>query len=171
MPTVSELITRGNRLIDDTFDNINWVDWFNQCQNEDLADIIYLPTKTTLTKNNEGFFVLPDDYKDSLIIRTEGVTANLIGNELEVEDNNIDELDIIYNKIPTKIENIADQVPDIPEQFHDVYIFYGAKMAMLVDEEHERYNFFNAEYLNSKLSLKKYMDKRRIRPSRWQVIR
>lgn len=179
MPNIQQLLRRANRIVDDSFDNIDWIDWFNQCQNEAISEILFLPVKTTLSREEDGTFTLPDDYKDTLIILDDNVeTYRLLDTTLEIDNEDVDSIDIVYNKFPTEIQNNPDQVPDIPKQFHDIYVFYGAMMAMISDEEHERYQAFQLEFAKALGSLKKYMDKKRtefkhayLGADSWTVVR
>lgn len=179
MATIEQLLRRANRIVDDTFDNIDWIDWFNQCQNEAISEILFLPTKTILTRNQDGTFTLPSDYKDTLVVLDENVESyKVIGNVLEIDNEDVTNLTIIYNRFPTEIQNNPDQIPDIPTQFHDIYVFYSAMMAMLSDEEHERYQAFQIEFAKALGSLKKYMDRMKsqfrqayIGLNSWTVVR
>jgi hypothetical protein len=81
-----------------------------------------------------------------------------------------------YNKYPTTITSNGDLVPEIPEAFHDLYIFYAGMMAMLLDEEHERYMYFREQFLGAYNGLKQFSDTLRSNRIRnktmsWVVIR
>lgn len=176
MATVKELIRRTNRITDDEWDNIDLIDWFNQCQAEALAHVLYLPATADLPLSPSGVYTLPSDFKGDLDVVNSGTTFDIFGKELRMYGNKPPILTIEYNKYPKKITTSPDQIPDMPEAFHDLYIFYGAMMAMLADEEHERYMHFREQFIVSMQALKKYMDTARSSRIRhktgaWVVIR
>ena len=154
MAKLSDLLRRVEAKLQDTFENADVIDWFNDCQN-DLSDVLFLPTIAVISRDSNGKFILPSDYNDSL--KTIYSDSKIIGNELIVKDDNVSEVQIEYNKLPKVIENNAEQIPDIPAHFHYLYVYFACKEAMLADEENERYVLFKTEYLEGKVKLKKYM--------------
>ena len=153
MAKVRDLLRRVEAKLQDSFDTIDVLDWFNECQN-DLAEFLFLPTIAVITRNGEGKFILPDDYNGYL--RTK-YNTRLIGNEIIIDDPTVNEIQIEYNRLAKQITNNPELVPDIPTRFHYLYVNFACKEAMMSDEEHERYALFKSEYLEGKLQFKKYM--------------
>lgn len=173
MATIADLLRRVQVLVDDTIDTTDLIDWFNQCQ-DDLTEILYLPTSKTLTKNVDGKFVLPDDFNGELkIVSPTTIKSYVIYDNIIYFDGyeTTTSLDITYNKLPTELTNTTTQVPDLPASFHDMYVFYAAKMFALMDEESERYTMFDNEYQRKEFKLKKHMAKLRQKPTAWGVNR
>ncbi len=176
MATQQELIRRTNTITDDEFENIDLIDWFNQCQSEALAPILYIPTRADLAQVSTGLYTLPPNFKSDLSLVNSTSTFDIFGSELRVHTNPPTVLTIEYNRFPARITTNPTQVPEIPEPFHDLYIFYAAMMAMLMDEEHERYMYFREQFMAAYQGLKKHMDNlkalsRGTRVSTWVVIR
>lgn len=176
MATLKDLIRRTSRLADDDFDNIDLIDWFNQCQSEALSPILYIPARADLVKMPSGLYTLPSDFKSDLVLTNTTSTYDIFSNELILNGTSPSVLSVQYNRFPARITTSMEQVPDIPEQFHDLYVFYGCMMAMLADEEHERYMHFREQFLLAYQGLKKYMDTVKSRSSgtrvdTWVVIR
>lgn len=158
LATIKDLLYRTNKIVDDEFEARDLVDWFNQCQSEALGKILYLPATVNLTISPDGLYTLPDDYKDSLEIVNSTSPFDIFGKEVRMYGETPAILTIEYNKYPTLLTTSPDQIPSIPEAFHDLYVFYGAMMAMLMDEETERYMQFREQFITAMNSLKRFME-------------
>jgi hypothetical protein len=170
---VSDLIRRFSALVDDTFDNITVVDWFNQCQNN-LTDLLYLPTLTTIDKDVSGYFILPSDFNGELkILDPDTIDVySVYDKSLRFTGSeDITQIEVTYNRLPLAVTTNPEFIPDLPEQFHDIYVFYACMMAMHPEEEPERYSLYEKDYLRARYQLDKYMGKTRPRPKSWVVVR
>jgi hypothetical protein len=170
---VSDLIRRVEAIIDDTIYNITLIDWFNGCNNN-IAEVLYMPTLVTLAKDADGDFVLPLNCNGELkILSPQGIEVYSIYDNTLYFDGATDvaSIQITYNRLPAEITNNPDLVPDIPAQFHDIYVFYAAMQAMHPEEEPTRYKMYEQDYLRMKGQIQKYMGKMRPKPAKWGVVR
>lgn len=168
MATVKDMIRRASSKMDDSLDNTDFIDWFNDCQNEQM-DILFLPSDKTITKLPTATgFVIPNDVVSLLDVYVGGNILDprrgeytRMNNLLVLADKSVNTIHIVYNKKPAEIKNNPDQVPEIPSQFHRIFEFYACMMAMLADEEHERYQGFYSQYITTRIQLEKYMARQR----------
>jgi hypothetical protein len=180
MAKVGDLLRRLQALVDDSIDTINMIDWFNQCNNS-ITDLLYLPTLVTIAKDEaSGKFPLPSNSNGEIkILDPADVEVYSIYDNLIYFDGSdeVSTIQVTYNRLPAAIVNNIEQVPDIPPQFHDIYIFYGAMMFQHMDDEDSgeygetRYKAFEKDYLRMRAELQKYMGKMRPKPLKWGVVR
>lgn len=176
MATVKDLFRRTQAMIDDNLNNADMIDWFNQAQ-DNIGDLLYLPTLQTVTRDIvSGNFLVPANCNGELkILEPAGISVYSIYDNTLYFDGSDDvaltQIKITYNRVPTIITSNPDLIPDIPERFHDVYIFYASMMAMAVEEEPERYAMYEKDYLRARGQLQKYMGKIRPKPESWKVVR
>ena len=174
MSTVSELFRRTQTLIDDALDNINMVDWFNQCQ-DNILDLLYLPTMVVLTKDTAtSKFLVPSNCNGELKILVPNTVEcyNIYDEQLYFTgEEDTETITVSYNKMPTIITNNPAQIPDIKSQFHDIYVFYASMMAMSADEEPEKYALYEKDFFRVRAQIQKYYGKMRIKPTNWTVVR
>lgn len=176
MATVKELMRMTQAAVDDDVDAINLIDWFNQCQ-DNIVDLLYLPTLKTISRDAvTGLFMLPADCNGELkILVPSGIDVYSIYDSaiyfIGHDSSTLDSIQITYNKIPVIVKNDMNQVPSIPVQFHDIYVFYGAMRWAAMEEETEKYELFEKDYLRMRGQLQKYMGKMRPKPSTWKVVR
>lgn len=171
MAKISDLLRRVKTILDDEPDNIDIIDWFNTCQNT-LTDILYFPTLATITKTNDKFY-LPSNYNGELSVISPSLESyHIYDNYIKFDDSDkYSTMDISYNRLPTEITNNPDTIPDIPTQFHDVYVYFAAMQAMHPEEEPERYAMYREDYNRMLLKIQKYMGKTRPKYGNWTVIR
>lgn len=193
---VSELINKGNRKLDYTLDNQLWYDYFNDCLRE-LAPILRIEAKVTVPYEigvNE--YDVPEDLVDDNILmivfndennsfRLERLPLDdfsntgfkLFGNVIELCLGNITisgnaSFTIWYYRLPETISTIS-QVPEIPESYQPILLFYGAAKYNQTDEEPENEASFWKDYLMLRTQLEKEM-KRKVthrRSLQWTVRR
>lgn len=158
MATVKEMQGRTNRIAESDFDNADLTVWFNDCQ-DDLSTVLRLPSRATIP-NTDGIFLLPTTYKDDLkVLGYERGEYVVFGKAIEILKDAPAEIKIEFNKLPAKITGDPTQVPDIPVQFHYLYVLFAAMRGLMAEEEHERALLYKNDYLMAKFDLKKHMDK------------
>lgn len=188
MATFQELIRRTNTLVDDDFDTINYIDWFNECQ-DDLIDAFYLPAIVQINRNPAGYFLLPANYKEGIMVATTEDNAPflaLVGFKDKVTtgykhlDNKIylqglpdvNTIELYYSRLPNRFGSDPTFTPQLPEEYHYIFTLYGAMKAMLMEEEEDRYQMFKNDYTVVKLQmLRNLRKKNRTNIIAWQVIR
>lgn len=191
---VGTLIAKGNRKIDYTIDNQQWFDYFNDCLME-LTPILRLETKKTVPLEQGTLtYSTPSDLveHDIIMIRLKkaGITLrrlpldNFTDTGYKIYDGTIElqlgglslntgeSMDIFYYRKPAQIKT-ANQIPDIPEQYRPILIFYGAAKYNQTDEEPENESSFWKDYLFLRAQLEEYTRKRAAstRTLRWKVRR
>ena len=172
MATLSELNERAEALVDDNIDSILLVDWYNQCL-EELSNILYLPTRQTLTYDGTGF-PIPDDYNGELKILTDVDTTvwEYYDNYIHFDgEEDYATIDVQYNRFPALITSSTTEIQDIPARFHSILVFYACMMYCHVEEEFDRQVRYEANYNKIYTQLNKYMSKTRPKPARWGVER
>lgn len=198
MPNVNALIMEANSTVDETFDNADWMAWFNGALG-DLAPYLNLEGMSKVKVDYDEYepdtvvreFPLPADCmklnavldKDGNMVTIQGMgdrklprAITVFGNTLYVDPEAPigTEYTLLYTRRPAPLRNDGD-VPEIPDEFQQILVIYGCYKSQLKDDELERAQLFYAEYISQKRSLIDHM--RRIRPHRsynsnsWKVIR
>lgn len=199
MATVSNLIMEGNSTVDETFDNADWLAWFNGALGE-LSLALNLEGKADVTIDYDPYdptilhrdFPLPADcIMLSAILDSNGQMLRLTTIDKAKEGSKIYEyggriyfsedypigstFSLLYTRRPAQLKNDSD-VPEVPEEFQQLLVIYGCYKSQLKDDELERAQMFYMEYLTQKNNFETHM--KRTRPkksmgygSSWQVIR
>jgi hypothetical protein len=188
MATFQDLVRQTEGIIDDSFDTINYIDWFNECQ-DDLIDVVFLPTIVELTIQPQGYFLLPDDYKDGFLITTTEENApflDLVGykdkttvgykhfsNRIYLQGlPDVTTVEVYYNRLPERFGSDPTFVPEFPTEYHYLFPLYAAMKAMLMEEEEDRYEMFKNDYTVGKIQTLRNIRKKYKRDTfAWQVIR
>lgn len=187
MTTPAQLITHANNLVDDTFDNAKWIDWFNDAL-DDLNEVMFIQEKSTITqKNSDGSFVLPTNFKSAILVKTDNsvvlsplditddysIGYKIFKNSIIIQGTSADSIDLYYYKLPAYLTTSDITITiDMPTQYDAPLVLFACMRAMQSDDEDARYQTFKADYLNAKAVLLRNSSK--LRPARvgsWQVIR
>lgn len=184
--TLKTLITEAVNLSDEAgFDNVQWVGWLNAAI-DDIAPVLYIDSKITIAKTGEGF-LLPENYISA--IRIDGIAPNLklldpaddissgykiIGNTVILQKDSAAEIVLWYYKVPTYFDTSAITAP-LDEKLAAAsrsLEFYACAMAMLHEDESERYDLYIGLYNNSKAVINQNnLRKKAGRAGTWGVIR
>jgi hypothetical protein len=180
MKKFSDLVNEAVNLCDEEYDNAVWVAWFNNAL-DDLAEVLFIPTKTTISAVN-GTFPVPTDLKS--VIRIDSTTSNIkpltieddtsigyrvLDGNFEIQGETPSTIDITYYKLPKHL-SLADSGADIDinNTFTGPIVQYACAQAMLREDEQERYEAYMTEYLRLKMTIKKQMNSQM--PSRSGVV-
>lgn len=198
MPNVNALIMEANSTVDETFDNADWMAWFNGALG-DVAAYLNLEGKTTIKVDYDKYdtetvvyeFQLPTDCikleavydKDMNPVTVQAIGDRVLPKSVCLFNNTLlvstdtpigTEYTLVYTRRPAQLRNDSD-IPELPEEFQQLLVIYGCYKSQLKDDELERAQLFYAEYVSQKRSLIDYM--RKFRPARtytnhrWKVIR
>lgn len=199
MATVSSLIMEANSTVDETFDNADWLSWFNgalgdltpylNLEGRSAVEIAYDVYDPSITHRE---FDLPANcIKINAVLNQSGHTLKFIDitradfeEGIYIYDNKLcftkgfevgAKFNLLYTRRPVQLKNDND-IPEIPEEFQQLIVIYGCYKSQLKDDELDRAQVFYMEYLTQKNSFMDYM--KRTRPSKnygasksWQVIR
>lgn len=172
MYTFRELIAHVNHLADDVLQTADILTYFNYCQ-LDLAEVTYIPVTATLTAEEDGGFVLPEDYNSDL--RANGYPEMWFLNGKAYVDGNPETLEIIYNRhLPKVTVDMLDSKPELPALFLLAYVYYAVMMFCKVDDENERRLVFLQHYYLYKDKLQKHYTKvKRLtgEAKAWRIVR
>jgi len=187
MATPKDMVTQGNRLIDDEVSTASWLDWYNDGI-DDLLEAMSIEAQETLaTPDSAGWFDLPENFKGEILIQTAdqqtlypvdlGSTGyigyKIFDGKIQVTGMSLDTLSVFYYKIPAKLASDAiDVVVDIPDQYIEPIILYGCMRALQADDEGERYLQFRADYREAKSRVLRQSSKAKpARVGAWAVVR
>lgn len=163
MKTLQSLILDATDLCDEEYDTAQWVSWFNAAI-DDMAEVLYITKRVTITANPDGNFPVPDDMKT--IVRVDSITPNIkpvmvaddvslgyriIGNLIEVQGEDPTTIVMLYYRYPAYL-SAADATGslDISDRYTNGLVLYACAQGMLREDETERYNLFNGQYLTFK---------------------
>jgi hypothetical protein len=188
MANIRDILRRTNNKMGEDFETADIIDWFNDCLNE-VSDVLFIPASATLTVATSGTFTLPANYRDSLKVYVKDGGAEILpydrasntpgytlvnGVMRLIGYDGTPSVFVVYNRKPAAITNNPEQVPDIPDEFHRIFEHYACAMAMLSDEEHERYSMYNQQYLKVRGQLRSFMNALRSKYNpitAWEVVR
>lgn len=183
--TFAQLISEATVLAEETFDNKQWVEWFNNGI-DDLASVLYLDKRATITGPTGGPFPLPNDY--ITMLRLDGTTKNIkalpladdtsvgykiIGGEIELQGDNATTIQMIYLRKPQYVSTGAvNAVIDIPETCTRALVYFACMQGMISEDESERYEIFKLEYNNAKALIQRdNINRRPPLSGTWKVVR
>lgn len=174
--TFPEMVTAVNELIDDSYSNSQYKEWFQMCQDNELLDYLYLPTEVVLTRVGDSF-VLPENLKSVIKIQEEvslGDYEIFAGKVIVSSSVSLSSITLRYDRYPEDIQNATDFEPDIPRRYHRLYVLYAGMMAQINDEETERYAQIKDAFVRAKAFLQGDMHKAKqveVKRRGWTVIR
>lgn len=176
MATVQELLRRVEALIDDTLDNATVVAWFNGAQAA-LSDVIYIPTKQTITRDGtSGGFAFPANCAGLLTITdpTDITGYEVYDGFMYLSGGSAEStptVTVVYNRQPVDVTNDPSSVPELATMYHDAYVLWACMQAMNPEEEPTRYAQYERDFTRLKSQLATYYGKLRVKPTRWGVSR
>lgn len=188
MANIRDMLRRTLSKLGEDVETSDILDWYNDCLDE-VSDVLFMPTTATITRSLEGIFVLPANYNTSLKLYIEDggeqvypMASGVTGIGYVFENGTVrlvslpeqTSLFIVYNRNPIPIVNNPEMIPDIPPKFHRIFEHYACAIAMLADEEHERYAMYNQQYLKVRSQLQVHMSKQRalyFPMGVWEVVR
>lgn len=181
MKKFSELIIAAANLADEEVDNAQWAIWFNDGL-DDLAEVLFIPTKMTITPSVSGGFALPENLKT--VLRVDGITTNLAvlkyGDDVSLGYKIFDNELFIQGEIPTEIILQYDRYPahvsasatsanvDISDHYTEALVLFACAKTMAREDETERYNIFMQEYMAAKVKISKLVS--RAKPGKSGII-
>jgi hypothetical protein len=185
--TLTQLITEATSLTDETYDNVQWVDWFNNCL-DDLSPYLYLDDIATINEDTEGsgIFTIPETYLS--MIRVDGTNKDipmlepgdddsigykLRGTKLYKQNDVSTTITCTFYRRPAYLTTLDSSAEvDIPAGCNRALIYFAGAQAMMLEDETERFNVFSDQYEKAKAAVQS-MNKHRkpAKTGQWGVVR
>lgn len=189
---VSELIDAANLQIDDSYDTAQYYVWFQEML-DDISGKLFIPKKVVIAKDGvTGGFTLPVGFKSVLTVQADGKALGrvgigaisaygyyLMGGVLYVTGYTPTTVTLFYDATPDRLVSSPDYVPNIPLEYHPMFVLYACKQAMLLEDEvsyEDRYRSYLIEYEKAKQKLETESNRERSNATlasaaRWVVER
>jgi hypothetical protein len=167
---LQEIINEINKDIDDSLPNGDLIGWINRCIDDLSPHAQYQKSSSITLITNQKEYDLPSDYQ-RLVYLVNEIPLNQVemkdfasngfklwGNKLVIQPTPTQDgsLDLYYEaKIPHLV-NLSDE-PQIPSQFHDLFIFYTVARRQYQDDEEARQMNAMSEYNQRKNDFIKFM--------------
>jgi hypothetical protein len=149
---LEQIIEEINKDLDDTFDNGELIGWINRCV-DDLTPFAKSQKSAviSLVSGQKTYDVPTDFMKMAALIDTVGALYEvplrdfnspgykLFGNQLIIQPTPTEnkELDLYYEGTLPHLVELTDE-PQIPSQFHDLFILYTVAKRQYQDDEEAR---------------------------------
>lgn len=162
---LSDIVRQVNRDIDDEYDLADIKDWVNRCL-DDISPISRKEAKTSFTIDLTNAYELPTDISNIYLLMVNGEKCEPIAIEdiysqgYTIWDNALSlksgpdtgQIDLYYYR-KLKHVDLADDEPEIEQEFHDLFVFYCLGNMQFYDEDYDtrpdsfnRYNARKNEY-------------------------
>lgn len=164
---VNDILKQVNRDIDDVYNLGDIVDWVNRCL-DDLTSVskrqssVVLNAPYTLPTNlHELLFVSQNNRFIKTLPMNDpyGEGYKRWGDSLTVQNLDTSPLTIYYHRKLNKVSG-GDDIPDLEEEFHDLFILFCLGNAQFYDEDYELRPNKLGEYEARKQKYIQYIEKR-----------
>lgn len=168
---VSDLIRQVNRDTGDTYENTDIIDWFNRCS-DDLSEIIKKEEKKITPITSENRYTIPSDFYDFHLMiveneRFERVTLDSQdkGFKLWSDEFSLNQapdsgtIDLYYYRKLARL-TVLDDEPEIPSEFHDLYILYAVGHMQFTEEDYDDRPDLLQRYYQRKDELNRYIHRK-----------
>lgn len=163
---LSEIIEAANLQVDDTYDNIQYYQWFQEML-DDISNILFFPKKVIIAYDPvTGSYPIPIGYKSVITVQANGVSllrvsigsATSVGyyimvDKIYVVGSTPATITLFYDSAPDKLVASPDYEPTLPVVYHTMFVTFACKQAMLLEDEvayEDRYRAYLTEYEKSK---------------------